>query len=177
MNVEQYIEQYKINAAIIEEATFIQQIEFKDNGEEGWNEQADLNDDFREEVVKELYKDYTHSDKPFIHKLWLAEHEHCYELTLLTACFRQITFMLYTIATVEDIPMLMDAKLNTSFDASCGLDVDLMFPVDPKVAIAYYTQNPYSKEDDIVENLEKYSHYELKHRADYTKSWREYFGG
>ncbi|MCP4440169.1 MAG: hypothetical protein GY810_14595 [Aureispira sp.] len=174
MTAEEYIVQYKMNPSIIETEEFIQQILFKHNGKTGWGERYDLNEDFREEVIEELYKDYTNIDKPFVLKLWAAEQEHCSDLTTLTDCFRLITFMLYTLATVEDIPHLIDAKLHTSFDASCGLDINLMFPVDYKTAKEYYIQNPYSGYD-IIAILDEYNEYELTHKADYTKSWKEYF--
>lgn len=73
---------------------------------------------------------------------------------------RQLTFMLYTIGEIEDIPMLFEAKMHTSFDAGCGLDIELIFGKDKEKVKEYFRTHEYGGYNiaACIEEFEKYDH-------------------
>lgn len=116
-------------------------IKYIHNGLEGWNESGDVNAQLREEVVSALYKDYSDDHKAIIRFLTNAEIQYCREETMMTEVLRQLSFMLYDLADMEDVPLLFETKMNTSFDSLCSVDIELLIGKDPQKVKEHFLIN------------------------------------
>ena len=88
-------------------------LKFKQSGLDDWNSSDDINAENRENTVSALYKVYSQEHKAIIRFLTIAEIQYCREETMMTGVLRQLLFMLYDLADLEDVPLIFEAKYGT----------------------------------------------------------------
>ncbi|MBD0404086.1 hypothetical protein [Flammeovirga sp. EKP202] len=152
----------------------LKNVDFIHNGKEDWGESDDINADFRRKVVETLFDNKKLQSRELIKYLLQAEIDYCREETLMRETLRQITFMLYMIGKVEDIPMLFEAKMDTSFDAGCGLDIELIFGRDKDKVKEYFQLNKHENYD-IVGCIEEYEKYDYQTPNEFIKGMKMYY--
>ncbi len=157
MNAAEIVKSIHSSVPSLPEDKVQQLLIYKHNGKKGWNSSYDLNADLREEVVELLFEQYDNQYRDCIILLLRAEISFCRELTIMRETLRQLTFMLYTLKHIEDIPLLYEAKFDCSFDSSIGLDVELIFGYDMEKTKAYFVANP-DENYDIVSTIEEYGY-------------------
>lgn len=113
-------------------------------------------------------------NRAFIKCLLEAEIEYCREEDLMRETLRQLTFMLYSIWKVEDIPILFEAKMDTSFDAGCSLDIELIFGKNKEEIKSSFRVNKNNKYD-IVGCIEEYEKYNFQTPDEFTKGMERYY--
>lgn len=118
-------------------------VQYRHNGLDDWDGSDDMNGSFRESVAAALFKDYSQDHKAIIRLLLSAEIQHCREETMMTDVLRRLTFMLYDLGDVADIPLLYEAKEDTSFDAMCALDAELIIGKEPEKVKQHYLEHPH----------------------------------
>lgn len=150
-------------------------IAYVHNGLEDWDDSNDENEGFREEVVNLLFDYYSEKYQKIIQELLKAELEYAAAETMMRETLRQLTFMLFTIGDVKDIPLLFEAKFDTCFDAGLALDVELIFGKDRTKTIQYFTENPH-EEYDIVERIQMYDEQDNNSPQQFEKFMNKYYG-
>lgn len=153
----------------------LKKVEFLHNGKDEWDESDDLNASFREEVVNYVFDSEIAKNRALIKKMLKAEIEYCREETLMTESLRKLTFMLYEIGEIEDIPLLFEAKKDTSFDAGIGLDIELIFGKDKEAVKNYFRANK-NEEYDIVSCIEEYEQYDFRTPSEFIAGIKKYYG-
>jgi hypothetical protein len=153
----------------------LEKLRFTHNGKSGWNDSNDLNGNFRAEIVELLFENYEAQHHALIRFLLEAEIAYCSSESTSTETLRQLTFMAFVLGEMEDIPLLYQAKFATSFDASIGLDWELILGKDKEAVRAYFTQNPHARYD-IVAAIAESDEYELRTPEEFEQGMREYFG-
>ncbi|WP_196889848.1 hypothetical protein [Aureivirga sp. CE67] len=83
--------------------------------------------------------------------------------------------MLYLIGKIEDIPLLFEAKMDTSFDSRCGLDIELIFGKDKEKVKNYFRINKHENYD-IVGCIEEYEQYEIRSPKEFIEGMNSYYG-
>ena len=126
-----------------------------------WDGGEDLNETIREKVILALEKHLRENDADFraiLIFLLKQEIKNCYESDILTAGLRIAYDSLANLKYLEDIPLLLAANDETSFDANCGLFKDRLFYNGYEETMKYLKSN---KEIDIaiVERIQYYATY------------------
>ncbi len=153
----------------------LSKVAFAHNGKEGWNDSDDLNGEFRELVVEEMFNDRNFTFPEMIRFLLREEFRFCRHVTTSTETLRQLTFMLFLLNEMHDIPLLFEAKFDTSFDAGIGLDIELIFGFDKERTKAHFRSNPHP-EYNIVSKIEDYERYEARNAEQFIASLNSYYG-
>jgi|GEM_PF-3051438 len=153
----------------------LDKVDFKHNGKDGWDDSDDANAYFREEVVELLFAIDHRTYHDLIRYLLKAELEYASEETMMRETLRQLTFMIYQLGAIEDIPLLVQAKTDTCFDAGIGLDLELVFGLDRHATKAHFQAHPDSKYD-VVACIEKYEDYEYRSPEAFIAGMKSYYG-
>ena len=96
----------------------------------------DQNAQFRELVLKELQTGVTLADRPLLR--FLLEQEIAYHVDAwgIFESIRLCGSLLSTLAQLEDVPLLWEAK-TTSFDTMCGFDIQFLVGAGVAPTLAY----------------------------------------
>ncbi len=156
-------------------AETLAKVAFAHNGKDGWNESNDLNGEFRELVVEEMFNDRNITFPEMIRFLLREEISFCQHETLSTETLRQLTFMLFLLDEIDDIPLLFEAKFATSFDAAIGLDIELIFGFDRDRTKSHFRANPHPQYD-IVAEIEDCERFETRNAQQFIDSLNAYYG-
>lgn len=137
------------------------QIAFKWNKEglSTWDGGEDLNEEIRGKVTQLLEENFKQKDSDFraiLRFLIKQEIRNCYESEILTTALRICYDNLAELKYLEDIPLLLAANDDTSFDANCGLFKDRLFYNGYKAVMKYLHSN---KEIDLalIEKIQYYA--------------------
>lgn len=166
------IKEIKAYSPALPPLELLNKVTYQHNGKTDWEESNDINLGDRFKVIKELYLDYSDSDKAMIKFLLEQEIKYAQEEGDYSLGLNIISFMLYTIMDVTDIPLLYDAKFDTCYDAQCVLDIELIFGQDIRETKAYYKQHPDS-ERDVLGVIEAFENRPYKTRTEYLKFYKE----
>ncbi len=175
MELEEFIKKLQDFSPELPPSNILKHVDFVHNRKEKWGESDDLNAELREKVVDILFDNEKLQSRALIKYLLRAEIDYCGAETLMRETLRQLTFMLYMLGKIEDIPMLFEAKMDTSFDAGCGLDIELIFGKDKEKVKEYFRLN---KNDnyDIVGCIEEYEKYGYSTSEEFIKGMFCYYG-
>lgn len=155
MKIDDFIHSLELFSPDLPPKDILKNVDFIHNGKDGWGQSDDLNAAFREKVVTIVFDTEKLKTRDLIKYLLRAEINYAREESLMRETLRQLTFMLYTIGELEDIPLLFEAKMDTSFDAKCGLDIELVFGEDKETVKDYFKTNKHP-DYDIVGCIEEY---------------------
>lgn len=153
----------------------LKNVDFVHNGKKDWRTSDDLNADFREKVTDFIFDSKELKSRALITYLLKAEINYCGAETMMRETLRQLTFMLYSIGEIEDIPLLFEAKMNTCFDAGCGLDIELIFGKDKEKVKDHFRLNP-NDDYDIVGCIEDYEQYDVSTPEEFINGMNSYYG-
>lgn len=128
------------------------------NGKTKWGESGDINSEIRRKLVKEIYEELDPSFRNIIRYLLEQEIIFCRKETVMTHTLRRLCFVLYKYSEIEDIPLLYEAKFDTSFDAQGLLDIELIYGKDKEAIKNYFTKHPikFNIVDTINQNEKDY---------------------
>lgn len=138
-------------------------IEFKWNDEDlsVWDGGFDINEEIRIKVSELLYPNFEKIDFDYLEILRFIirqEIENCSEAEFLSTTLHCCYDYLANYKLLEDIPLLLSANDDTSFDANCGLFKDRLFFMGYKNVIDY--MKSVSVPDlESIERLEYYAEY------------------
>ena len=135
-------------------------------------ESDDVNAALREEVVSALYKLYSSDFKAIIRFLTKAEIQYCREETMMTDVLRQLSFMLYDLADMEDVPLLFETKLNTSFDSLCSVDEEILMGKDSQKIKKHFLTDQHPAYD-IAQYITEHEGDELESPELYVQNMKE----
>ncbi|MCP4522405.1 MAG: hypothetical protein GY827_12050 [Cytophagales bacterium] len=161
MTPEEFIKIVKEHKPQLPPQEILSKVDYVHNGKEDWDTSDDKNVYFREEVVDLVFESNEQHNLELIKHLLRAEIDYCREETLMTDVLRKLVLALYLIGNIEDVVLLIEAKIYTSFDASCSLFVELMFGRQGKEEVKkYFQENPHPIYDVVacIEEYEKYEH-------------------
>ncbi|WP_053992561.1 hypothetical protein [Mangrovimonas sp. TPBH4] len=175
MEIEDFINSIELSSPNLPPKDILKKVDFIHNGKEEWGESDDINADFREKIVEIIFDSEKLKNRELIKYLLRAEIDYCREETLMRETLRQLTFMLYSFGKFEDIPLLFEAKMDTSFDAECGLDIELVFGADNEKVKDYFRTNKHI-DYDIVSCIEEYEKYEFRTPEEFKKEMNSYYG-
>ena len=146
-------------------------LKYLHNGKNDWGSSDDINAALRQKVVSALYKEYSQDHKAIIRFLTIEEIQYCRVETMMTDVLRQLTFVLYDLADIEDVPLLYEAKLNTSFDSLCSLDIELLIGKEPQKIKDYFLLNKHPIYD-ITQYIIDNENNEVESPTDFIKNIR-----
>jgi hypothetical protein len=164
MTAQQFMEQVKLNRPELPPSETLKWVSYQQNDKQDWGESNDSNGELRENVAEILFAEYAPSDRALVKYMLEQEILGCRKEGMSTENLRRLTFMLYRFGQLSDIPLLFEAKFDTSFDAGCALDIDLVYGLDAEATKQYYRKHPHEKYD-IVGAIEAYEQFE-HHRPD-----------
>ena len=174
MTAKKYIKTIKAVAPALPAADLLSLVAYQHNGKTGWESSDDKNAYFREDAVDLLFENYSDSDRLFIRFLLEEELKYAGSETLMRETLRQLTFMIFVLGYPEDLPLLIEAKLDCCFDASCALDQELLLGRDKAAAIAYFSKYPH-EDYDVLAIIEKYEQHGLRSAEEFITGMNEYY--
>lgn len=136
-----------------------------DNGKEGYYGRGDTHRYNRRRITQELYPVFTTEHKPLIRFLLEQEIEGCALYEYGTDLMRALSYLLLTMADIEDSLLFYRTKFETHFDARCAMDIEPIFGEDKDKTKAYFL----GKNQDIVDIIEYYEQFPYISKADYIK--------
>ncbi|PHM58493.1 hypothetical protein [Xenorhabdus sp. KK7.4] len=136
-----------------------------DNSKEGYGVNFDANWHNRRRITQELYPVFSAQHKPLIRFLLTQEIECCRLYEGSPYLMRALSYMLLTMADIEDTLLFYRTKFGTNFDARCSMDIEPIFGEDKDKTKAYFT----GKNQDIVDIIEHYEQFPYWSKAEYIK--------
>jgi hypothetical protein len=143
----------------------LDQVRYKYNGKTEWDEIKDSNLVNRHQILQALYPIYKNDHKQLIRFLLEQEITYAQEYGY-TSGLNVASFMLYTIMSIDDVPLLFDSKFNSCGDARFALDIELIFGLDKDETKDYFMKNP-AAERPVVEVIKEYEGRPFKTREQF----------
>ncbi|MCC8380082.1 hypothetical protein [Xenorhabdus sp. PB30.3] len=136
-----------------------------DNGKKDYYGRGDVNRYNRRRIIQELYPVFTTEHKALIRFLLKHEVESCAIYDYYTDLMKALSYMLLTMADIEDSLLFYRTKFETTFDARCSMDIEPIFGEDKEKTKAYFL----GKNQDIVDVIEHYEQFPYVNKVDYIK--------
>ncbi|PHM38647.1 hypothetical protein Xmau_03355 [Xenorhabdus mauleonii] len=141
-----------------------------DNGKDGYYERGDNNRHNRIRITQELYPVFATEHKSLIRFLLEQEIESCALYEYGTDLMRALSYMLLTMADIEDSLLFYRTKFETHFDARCAMDIEPIFGEDKDKTKAYFL----GKNQDVVNVIEYYEQFPYISKTDYIKQIQDH---
>lgn len=132
----------------------LQEVSFQATSPEksSWEGSRDKHAAFRQEVTRQIYLDYSLSDRPLILTLLNQEILNCKFIENSNDNLCRLLFILYTFKQQEDLALLHEAKFKLGYDATLNIDVNLLFGLGNQLILALdSTLQRYLDYDEILE--------------------------
>ena len=142
---------------ILEKLTF----KWNKEGLSTWDGGYDLNEDLREKVVELLEKEFRTKNSDYANILRFIlkqEIKNCYESETSTQALSISYDRLADLEFYEDIPLLLKANDETSFDANCALFKNRLFYKGYE-NVMNYLKSSKELDKDIIESIQYYAEY------------------
>jgi len=126
-----------------------------------WDGGFDLNEKLREGVIEGLAEEFriNNADYPEILRFFLKEEiKNCDASETSTDALRICYDRLAYLEFYEDLPLLLSALDDTSFDANCALYKNRLFYKGYKNVMNYLTSND-TIDKEIIESIQYYAEY------------------
>lgn len=119
----------------------------------------------RNQAIKDLYENFSPNEKKVIRRLLKEEIKYGRKSDHSSKSLKVCAFMLYKIMSVEDVPLLYEAKFDCNMDASIELDIELVFGLNKGETRQHYQGQPNRR--NIIKAIEKYENRPHKERKEY----------
>jgi hypothetical protein len=163
MNKEEIFLKIKEARPNLPEEEVLNKITFNWNKEglSTWDGGYDLNEKLREEVVELLEEEFRTKNPDYakiLRFLLRQEIENCSESEASTQTLRISYDRLADLEFYEDIPLLLSANDDTSFDAHCSLYKNRLFYKGYENVMKYLKSNE-KIDEEIIERIQYYAEY------------------
>ncbi|MFK7969376.1 MAG: hypothetical protein AB8F95_03365 [Bacteroidia bacterium] len=149
-------------------------IDYNSLNNDQWGDDEMPQDELRAEVSEALLTKLNTKHLELIRYLLRQEINYSRRKMSMRETLRELTFMLYMTGEMSDIPLLYEAKLDTSFDAGCGLNIELIFWKDKEEVKRFFSKNKHPKYD-IVETITDYEQYDFQSHEAFVSWMKSYY--
>jgi hypothetical protein len=108
-----------------------------DADKHSWEGNKDQHANFRQEVTRQLYQNFSSDDRNLIITLLQEEIKNCQFLKNSNDNLCRLLFMLYTLKQQADLPLIYDAKFKLGYNATLNIDINLLFGLGNEVILQH----------------------------------------
>ncbi|HAS46951.1 MAG TPA: hypothetical protein DCS93_41075 [Microscillaceae bacterium] len=106
------------------------------NDQSFWDGNRDKHANFRQEVTRLLYQNFSIEDRQLILMLLEQETLNCKFIKNSSDNLLRLLFMLYTFKQAEDLELLHSTKFGLGYNATLNIDINLLFGLGPEAILA-----------------------------------------
>lgn len=143
--------------SILEKITF----QWNKKGLSAWHGGHDVNEEYREDLIDILEKEFEKNDPEYANILrFLLQQEikNCYHSETMLEPLRTCYDSLADLKLYQDIPLLLSAIDDSSFDANLGLTKTRLFDNGYENVMAYLTSNEHI-DQETIDRIQYYAEY------------------